>query len=138
MKPKRSRFSPTSLVLVPLKQHLGCCVVIPALIKIIGSIGLFGGLIVSFQKYHLMVGLLLVPVIVWLCLKLEDAIHSWQHRRGHFASGHKHDHHDGCSSCTPCPVDHTHHGFWRRYVFNLVIAWVLVLIVDWFHHHPPV
>jgi hypothetical protein len=136
-KPPKRTLSLTSLILVPLKQHLGCCVIVPALLKTVGMIGVIGSLVSLSERFHMYLALGLAPFIVWFCLWLEDTFHNWQHRRGHFTHGHTHDHHQECTACEPCPVDHSRPGFWRRYSINLVIAYLLIMAIELFHHHNP-
>lgn len=135
-KPRR-RLSIASLIVTPIKQHFGCCVLMPAMLKTIGSAGILGSILL-YPKFHVYAALAMAPFVVWLCIKLEDMYHDRQHNRGHFAHGHAHHdahHHNDCHTCEPCPVDHTSHGFWKRYGLNLVIAFALVFLFEHFHHH---
>lgn len=132
---KRRSISLTSLIVVPLKQHLGCCVVVPILVKTIGSVGVLSSFAFLSPRFHFYLALVLAPLVVWLCLKAEDAFHNWQHRRGHFTHGKAHTHTAHCTRCEPCPVDHSRPGFWRRFALNLVLALVLVAVLESFHTH---
>ncbi len=136
IQPKKRTISLTSLIIVPLKQHLGCCVIVPLLLKTVGSIGLLTSLLALSERSHIYLALGLAPLIVWLCLQLEDKFHHWQHQRGHFAVVcHKPVHQTDCSTCAPCPVNHSNAGFWRRYAVNLAIAVIVVMVIEHFHHH---
>lgn len=116
--------SPTALVLTPLKQHLGCCVVVPALLKLLGGVALVQAFIRD-PRIELLVLALALPPAVYAILKAEDA---WRahHARKHAA---KHD---------PCDHHCAHHDvpFRRRFLINLIIAGgMAVLLHVLFHHH---
>jgi hypothetical protein len=89
--PKGRPISLSSLVLVPLKQHFGCCVLLPAMVKTLGSASILGAFLL-YPRFHLYLALGLAPLVVWLCLVLEDRYHTRQHNKGHFAAGHAHHH----------------------------------------------
>lgn len=116
--------SPTTLILTPFKQHLGCCVVVPLLLKFLGGVALVQAFIRDPAVELIILGLIL-PVAVWLILKGED---TWRarHSKKHDAAHDPCDHH-----CMPAKSD-----FWKRYALNLSIAFAVAIALHLlFHHH---
>lgn len=134
---KRRALSVTSLIVVPLKQHLGCCIIVPTAVKVAGAAGIIGGFAALSTQAHIYLSFGLAPVLVWLCLALEDRFHDWQHARGHYSAGRVHAHETDCAVCEPCPVSHTRRGFWRRYGLNLAVAYGVIGLIELFHSHAP-
>lgn len=115
--------SPLNLILTPLKQHLGCCVIAPLLIKLAGATVMAETLVKNSWAEFLFL-LCALPVSVWAILKLED---NWRtrHERRHTA------HHDACAAhCHPARRD-----FARRYAVNLGVAVLLAAALHLFFHH---
>lgn len=114
------RISPLTLILVPLKQHLGCCVFLPFLLKALAATAFAEGLR-HLPHAELLLGLILLPLIVYACLKAED----WWKLRSHRKK-------TACQlGC--CPEAPPIHHFARRFTLNLIIGMILVLVVYNYH-----
>jgi len=116
--------SPANLILAPLKQHLGCCVIVPLSLKLLGGVALVQAFIRD-PNVELAVLALFLPVTVYLVLRLEDAWRA-RHARKHEEA------HDPCGDrCDPRSV-----SFQARYWTNLALAAGLALTLHvLFHHH---
>lgn len=120
----RKHLSPTALLLTPLKQHFGCCVAVPLLLKLLGGVALVQAFIRD-PRIELVVLALFLPFAVWLILKGEDY---WRdrHARKHAAAHDPCDHH-----CVPDKA-----AFRKRYALNLAIAFAMAVFLHLiFHHH---
>jgi hypothetical protein len=117
--------SPLNLILTPLKQHIGCCVVAPLLLKLLGATAL-AGTIVANETAEAVFLLLAIPAAVYGILKLEDFWRA-RHEKSHAM------HQD------PCDAAHCAHrkrDFRNRYIVNLVVAFALALVMHFaFHDH---
>lgn len=116
--------SPTNLVLAPIKQHFGCCVVVPLLLKLLGGVALVQAFIHDPAVELVVLGIML-PIAVYVILRGEDAWRA-RHAKRHVA---QHD---------PCDHDcaHTPASFKKRYAVNLFIAAAIALTLHLlFHHH---
>jgi hypothetical protein len=115
--------SPVNIIMTPIKQHLGCCVVAPLLLKLAGA-SVLAGLIVKNETAEFIFLALVLPPAVWGILKLEDYWRT-RHEKNHDA------HHDHCDThCKPAS------SFKKRYALNLVIAFSMAFVLHLlFHHH---
>ena len=120
--------SPLNLILTPLKQHLGCCVVAPVLLKLAGATAL-AKVIVDNAMAELIFLLVVLPPVVYGILKLEDF---WRARHEK-----KHAEHND-----PCDTSHCAHtalkpaDFRKRFIVNLVVAFALAFALHLaFHDH---
>jgi hypothetical protein len=117
------QLSPANLILTPLKQHLGCCVIAPLIVKFLGGAALAATL--ARNTYiELLFLFVLLPPVVWAILKLED---KWRarHERKHATHGEQCDTH-----CHAEPPD-----FKKRYWVNLAIAFLIALVLHLTVHH---
>lgn len=116
--------SPVNLILTPIKQHIGCCVVAPLMIKLAGA-SVLAEMIVKNERAEFIFLLLVLPPVVWAVVKGEDA---WRahHEKKHLEHGEHCDDH--------CHVERG--NFKKRYALNLAIAFtVAFLFHHFFHHH---
>src|SRR5689334_19191888 len=102
----RSVISPLNLILTPVKQHLGCCVVAPLLLKLAGATALAQTIVRNEQAEFLFL-LCVMPPAVFGILKLEDFWRA-RHEQKHAA------HHDPCD--THCA--HKRTSFMKRFWIN--------------------
>lgn len=121
--------SPTALILTPVKQHIGCCVVVPMLLKLLGGVALVQAFIRD-PHIELLVLAIALPPAVYVILRLEDAWRA-RHTRRHTAA------HDPCDDhCAAHITDGKRAPFARRYAVNLLIAAAMALTLHLgFHHH---
>ncbi len=121
---KASAISPTMVLLTPLKQHIGCCVVVPLLLKMLGGVALLQAFIRD-PSVELIVLALFLPIAVYGILRLEDLWRA-RHAAKHAAKHDPCDHH-----CVPAPL-----SFRRRYAMNVTIAFVMAFALHViFHQH---
>jgi hypothetical protein len=117
--------SPANLILTPIKQHLGCCVIAPLIVKLLGGVAL-AKTITDNSIAEFIFLLILLPPVVYGILKLEDA---WRqrHEKSHKSHGEHCDSH-----CHPAQ-----NNFHKRFLINLAVACLLALVLHLvFHNHP--
>lgn len=117
------QISPLSLIVVPVKQHLGCCLLLPLFLKLFAATALARFLGRAVYAEFLLAAILLPPAI-YLCLKLED----WWKGRSHPGKPTCH------TACCPPPGPDKGH-FIRRFVVNLVVGTLILLGAHYFFHH---
>jgi hypothetical protein len=115
------QISPLSLIVVPVKQHLGCCLVLPLFLKLFAATAL-AEFLGRAPYAELLLAAILLPPAIYLCLKLED----WWKARSHPKKPACH------TACCPPRPDQAH--FVRRFVINLVVGAAILFVVHYFLH----
>ena len=117
--------SPLNLILTPVKQHIGCCVVAPLLLKLAGLSALAQTIVKSETAEFLFLAAVMPPVVYGI-LKLEDFWRA-RHEKSHA------DHNDPCT--THCAHKKAA-SFLKRFIVNLLVAFALALVLHLaFHRH---
>lgn len=82
---QRSKAGWVNAVLIPVKQHLGCCVLLPLAANALGG---GGAAFLASEPAEWLLFACMPPVVTFGVMKVEQTIHDYRHRKRHDCACH--------------------------------------------------